>query len=125
MKSANRISEGTQNIMIGSAGTRRIQGSAVNAIEQTFRKRCLLFTGWVVIASTLFAHSLVALIRVSVSTDDASYLILIPFISAYVVFVERRKIFQTLSYDAIVGCSLLLAAVCVAFGASLTTSASV
>jgi len=111
--------------MIGSPDTGRVIGaSAVNAIERTFKKRCLLFVGWVAITSILFAHSLIALIRLAVSSDDASYLILIPFISAYVVFVERRKIFQALSYDAMVGCSLLVAAVCVALGAKLTSSSA-
>jgi exosortase len=80
--------------------------------------------GWVVLTSTLFGGPLIALFRLSVSTDDLSYLVLIPFISAYVFFVERRKIFQTVSYDAIVGCSLLLATVCVALGTSLTGSSS-
>jgi exosortase len=97
----------------------------VSDIEQTFKKRWLLFTGWVALASTLFGRPLIALFQLSVSTDDLSYLVLIPFISAYVFSVERRKIFQTVSYDAMVGCSLLLAAVCVAVSTSLTGSSSV
>jgi len=97
----------------------------VSDIEQTFGKRWLLFMGWMALASTLFGRPLIALFRLSVSSDDLSYLVLIPFISAYVFFVERRKIFQTVSYDAMVGCSLLLAAVCVALGTSLTGSSSV
>jgi exosortase len=96
----------------------------VNYFESDLTKRCLLFSGWIVLASIVFRHALVTFVRGSLSSDDASYLILIPFISVYVFFVDRRKIFLNLSYDWLLGASLLFVAICVAFGVNFTGSAS-
>jgi exosortase len=48
----------------------------------------------------------------SVSNADASYLVLIPFISAWVLFIERRRIFRNLSYSLTLGSCLLFGALC-------------
>src|SRR6266849_6098794 len=45
--------------------------------------RWLLFACWIVLSSLLFRTPLVALVRMSLSNDDASYLALIPFICAW------------------------------------------
>jgi exosortase len=52
----------------------------------------------------------------SLSNDDASYLLLIPFICAWLFFVESHGIFQDLSNDVAFGASLLFLAGCVAVG---------
>ena len=79
-------------------------------------KRLLLFAGWIGLSSLLFRIPLVAFLRMALSNDDASYLLLIPFICAWLLFVESPKIFQDFSYDVAFGARILLLAGCVAVG---------
>ena len=76
-------------------------------------KRWLLFGVWVAVSSLLFAKPLVALVRLSLTNDDASYLILIPFLVAGLVFIERRTIFNNLSFSAGGGIFLFLSVIIV------------
>ncbi len=76
-------------------------------------KRWLLFGVWVAVSSLLFAKPLVALVRLSLTNDDASYLILIPFLVAGLVFIERRTIFNHLSFSAGGGIFLFLSVIIV------------
>ena len=78
------------------------------------RKRWLLFGSWIVLSSLIFSHAIIAFVRISLSNPDASHLILIPFISACVVYVERRKVFRDLSYDKVMGGCFLFFACCAA-----------
>jgi len=96
----------------------------MNETERNFKNRWLLLISWIVLSSILFAHPLTALLRLSASSDDASYLIVIPFISAFILFIERHKIFVAFSYDGALGGSLLVGAVCVGLVASLAGTAS-
>src|SRR5579859_5434952 len=74
--------------------------------------RWLLFGSWIALSSLIFSHAIIAFVRVSLSDSDASYLILIPFISAWAMFMERRKVFRQLSHDkAISGGFFFLACV--------------
>lgn len=63
-----------------------------------------------VLSSLLFWKPIAALTRLSLSQDDASHLLIIPFISAVVIYLERHKIFQNPSFDKILGGSFLLLA---------------
>ena len=76
-------------------------------------KRWLLFGVWVAVSSLLFARPLVALVRLSLTNDDASHLILIPFLTAGLVFIERRTIFNHLSFSAGGGIFLFLSGIIV------------
>lgn len=98
--------------------SQEIEGKAVNNAGTTLKKRLLLFSGWIVLSSILLVQPLTALFRYSLSSDDASYLIFIPFICAYVLFAERRKVFSNLSYDRTLGGVLLVGAA----GAGLVTT---
>ncbi len=49
-----------------------------------------------------------SLVRLSLSQDDASYLVLIPFISAVILYLERDKIFSQVSMDLVLGAPYLL-----------------
>ena len=62
-------------------------------------KRWLLFGVWIMVSSVLFAKPLIALVRLSLTNDNASHLILIPFLTAGLLFIERRTIFNNLSFD--------------------------
>src|SRR6266849_6985139 len=61
-----------------------------------------------VVSSLLFAKPLVALVRLSLTNDNASHLILIPFLTAGLLFIERRTIFNHLSFHAGGGIFLFL-----------------
>jgi exosortase len=74
----------------------------------------LLFACWIGLWASFFESPIVAFIRVSLSNDDASYLLLIPFIYAGLLFVESHKIFRDFSYDAVLGGIFLTLAACVA-----------
>lgn len=82
-------------------------------------KRWMMFAAWIAISSTFFINPLIALLRLSLSSDDASYLLLIPFLSAWVFFVERKSIMQELSGGAGLGGAILLLGVCVGIGTRL------
>ena len=74
-------------------------------------KRWLLFTVWIVVSSLLFAKPLIALVRLSLTNDDASHLILIPFLTAGLLFMERRTIFNNLSFNTGGGIFLFLSVI--------------
>jgi len=76
-------------------------------------RRWLLFGAWIVGASLLFGGPLIALVRLSLSSADASHLILIPFLTAGLVFMERRTIFRHPSFGAGGGIFLFLSAIMV------------
>jgi exosortase len=54
----------------------------------------------------VFLRPLAAVVHFAANNDDASHIFLIPFLSAGVIYLERRAIFQRLSYD-LTGAALL------------------
>jgi exosortase len=82
-------------------------------------KRWMMFGAWIAISSIIFINPLMALLRLSLSSDDASYLLLIPFLSAWVFFVERKSILQELSDGVGLGGAILLLGLCVGVGTRL------
>jgi exosortase len=60
----------------------------------------LFFSAWMAVSSLLFAKPLIALVRLSLTNDNASHLILIPFLTAGLLFIERRTIFNNPSFHA-------------------------
>lgn len=71
----------------------------MSAIPQTNSTRWLLYGFWIVASLVLFLRPLSGVIRFAARNDDASHIFLIPFISAGVIYVERRTIFRRISYD--------------------------
>lgn len=65
--------------------------------------RWLLFGGWIFLCSFLFLRPVVGLIRLSVTQDDMSYLVVIPFITACLLLVERHSIFGSIRFDVGLG----------------------
>jgi exosortase len=97
---------------------------ALSSPDKAVTKRWLLFAGWFILSSLLFTSPLTALVRTSLSNDDASYLVLIPFISAWIMFVERRKIILDFSHGKVFGGGLLFLAGCAALASRLAGGAS-
>jgi len=70
-------------------------------------RRWLLFVGWLACSILISWTALSALLRYSFGNDDASHILLIPFISAWLMFIDRRRIFKSRSSDVAV-CLILL-----------------
>ena len=77
----------------------------------------LLYLGWILASCLLFLRPLTAFVSYSRASENGSHLILIPVISAWVVFLERDRIFKALGSDGPVGSLLLAAAAVVALAA--------
>lgn len=84
---------------------------------QRVTRRYLIFGLWMILSIALFWRPIEALVRYSLGNDNASHILLIPFISAWLLYFEHKRIFQQLSSDYPSGVLLLLAAV----GAALWT----
>jgi len=77
----------------------------------------LLYLGWILASCLLFLYPLTAFVSYSLASENGSHLILIPVISAWVVFLERERIFKALGSDGPAGSLLLAAAAVVALAA--------
>jgi exosortase len=76
-------------------------------------KRTLLYIGWILASCLLLSRPLEAFVSYSLANDNASHLLLIPVISAWVLFLERERIFKRL------GSQVGMASVMLAAGAAL------
>jgi len=71
-------------------------------------RRWLLFVMWLACSILVSWTAFAALIRYSFGNDDASHILLIPFISAWLMFIDRRRIFASRSSDVVTGLALSL-----------------
>jgi exosortase len=65
---------------------------------------------WVFLSLLLFARPLKSLVRLSLSKDDISYIVVIPFFALGILLLERHQIFQTLRHDNYSGAAFLVLA---------------
>jgi len=77
----------------------------------------LFFALWVVLCVALFWKPASGVLRYALGNDNASHIVLIPFISAWLLYVEHKRIFKELRFDYAGGAVL---AVLAASGAALT-----
>ena len=70
------------------------------------KHRWLLFGLWLACSVALTWHSLLALLHHALGNDDSSHILLIPFISAWLLFTDHKRIFKHLSHDPAV-CAIL------------------
>jgi exosortase len=77
-------------------------------LSQANHRRWLLFGLWMVGSIAIFWKPLDFLLRYSLGNDDASHIVLIPLISAWLIFVDQRQVFHRLSSDVAVSISLLI-----------------
>src|ERR1700720_2959670 len=66
-------------------------------------RRVLFYAAWVVGCCLLLLHPVLAFAAYALANDNASHLLLIPVISAWILFLERDRIFKILSSDLAVG----------------------
>jgi exosortase len=82
-------------------------GSVVVSLADHRNRRWLLFAMWLAGSVVASWTAFNTLLRYSFGNDDASHILLIPFISAWLMFIDRRRIFKSLSSDVFT-CSALL-----------------
>jgi exosortase len=83
----------------------------MNNSQAPLKKQWFLFSGWVVLSLLLFLGPVSALLKMSLSQDDSSYLVIIPLISAVLLYLERDSVpWQTSGGKMFSGTFLLLAA---------------
>ena len=54
--------------------------------------RQLLSAGWILVSLVLFARPLRDLVELALANEDSSYVLVIPFLAAVVLFIERREL---------------------------------
>jgi exosortase len=91
------------------------RGASVESFSPS--RRTLFFAAWILASCLLFLHPLRAFTSYSFSNENASHLILIPVISACILFFERDRIFKSLASDTVVASILLAAGAAVALAA--------
>jgi exosortase len=75
------------------------ESTRLNANARTVRKRLFSYGLWFVVSAAIFWKPCVALVRFSLANDNASHVVLIPLISAGLIYMERRQIFRLVSFD--------------------------
>ena len=95
----------TQKLSIDSGGP-----SCLGSLS----KRTLLYVGWILASCLLLFRPLEAFASYSLSNDNASHLVLIPVISAWVLFLERVRLFKRPGSDVGTASAMLAAGVALA-----------
>lgn len=71
----------------------------MNAETQINHRRLFLYGLWVTFSIILFWQPCIALVRFSLANDDASHVVLIPFLSAWLIYTEHKQIFRRVFFD--------------------------
>lgn len=71
-------------------------------------RRWVLFGLWLLASVAISWKALDSLLHYSLGNDDASHILLIPPISLFLIFIDRRQIFRQLSSDAVVAVAFLI-----------------
>jgi exosortase len=89
----------------------------VPSSQGSLSRRVLFYAAWVVGCCLLLLDPVRAFVSYALSNDNASHLLLIPVISAWILFLERARIFKILSSDLRAGFLFLI------FGAAFALAA--
>jgi exosortase len=84
----------------------------------TLRRRTCFFAVYCLAVAAGSAGILQRLVAFSRGDDSASHVILIPFISAALIFRNRASIFAAVSFDRVAGAAAILTAFCVTVAAA-------
>jgi exosortase len=88
------------------------------------RKRSLLLVFLSVVFIVLYYSTIIRLTRFALSSDAFSYMVLIPFVSAFFLFKERKTIFEKVQYSLPLGIGSIASGLLV-LGANMVWSASI
>src|SRR5215831_16268669 len=88
----------------------------MNNSHAPLKKFWFLFSGWVVLSLLLFLGPVLALVRLALSQDDNSHLVIIPLISAILLYSERDRLPQQPPSEKILTGAFFLLATSIALG---------
>jgi exosortase len=71
----------------------------LTGVQKRNSVRWLAYGLWIAASMVLFARPLGSMIHFALQNDDASHILLIPVISAWVIYLERRNVFYRLFSD--------------------------
>jgi exosortase len=71
----------------------------LNVETRIDRRRFLFYGLWLLLSIACFWKPCVALVRFSLVNDNASHIVLIPFLSTWLIYLEQKQIFRQVSYD--------------------------
>jgi exosortase len=71
----------------------------LNADASIDRKRFLFYGLWLAVSVAIFWKPFTALVHFALANDDASHVVLIPFLSALLIYREQKQIFPRVSFD--------------------------
>jgi len=71
----------------------------LSGAQKSDSARWLAYGLWISVSLVLFARPLGWMIHFALQNDDASHILLIPAISAWVIYLERQTVFHRLSSD--------------------------
>jgi exosortase len=71
----------------------------LNAETPIDHRRFLFYGLWLALSVAVSWKLCVALVRFSLANDNASHVVLIPFISAWLIYIEQKQIFRRVSFD--------------------------
>jgi exosortase len=75
----------------------RSETTSIRIATPGVRSRLFWLAAWIAATAVVLHGPLVALIRFAFSNDDASHTVLIPFLCAWVLWVDRGRVFRTVS----------------------------
>jgi exosortase len=78
---------------------------------KTIRQRFFLFGLWILACLAIFWAPATGLLRYSMGNDNASHIVLIPVITAWLVYLEQKWIFETTNFDYLAGAALTAAGI--------------
>lgn len=82
-----------------------LQRASLMHTVQTSKTRWLLYGLWLATSIAFFWQPLTDLVHFAIKNDNASHVVLIPFLSAWVLFQERKEICPSSSYDFPAACA--------------------
>ena len=83
--------------------------SAGSSLLGSFSRRTLLYVAWILACCLVLFRPLQAFVSYSLSNDNASHLLLIPLLAAWVLFLERGRVFKSLGSDPVLASAVLAA----------------
>lgn len=72
------------------------------------RQAHLLFGSFLAVTVLVFWHSISDLVRYSFGHESSSHIVLIPFVSAYLLYIERERIFSRQRYSLFLGLTVVV-----------------
>lgn len=71
----------------------------MNVENRIDRRRFLFYGLWLILSIACFWKPCVALVRFSFANDNASHIVLIPFLSACLIYSKQKQVFRQISFD--------------------------